>query len=64
MAYQSYVIRAKEIQELTKQHYEPENQNKCYKAIWRRLIYKKYGVCYRTYLNYLRYCDPTNNNKE
>lgn len=35
------------------EHYEPGNQSKCYRAVWRKHIEPKYGICYRTFLNYI-----------
>lgn len=57
MAYNKngYAKRARILQELTEQHYEPERQDRCYKAIWRLHIYRQFGICYITYLKYLRY---------
>lgn len=43
----------REIGELTKLHYEEGNQSKCYRAVWRKYIEPKYGICYRTYLKYI-----------
>lgn len=33
--------------------YEPGNQSKCYAAIWRRVIYPKYGIHYYTFMHYI-----------
>lgn len=56
MAYnkRGYYRRALRIQEITNQYYEPENHRKCKKAIWRRYIEQNFGICYDTYLRYLR----------
>lgn len=56
MAYnkKGYYIRAKMIQEFTAQHFEPGRQDRCYAAIWRRYIYPRLGICYMTYLRYLK----------
>lgn len=51
--YKSTLLRARMICELTQQHYEAGNQSKCYKAVWRKYIEPVYGICYRTYLNYI-----------
>lgn len=42
------------LQELTKLYYEPENQSKCYKQVWRKYIRSQFGICYRAYLRYLK----------
>lgn len=51
--HKSTLCRIREICEITKQHYEEGNQSKCYRAVWRKHIEPKYGICYRTYLNYI-----------
>lgn len=51
--YISTMCRINEICCIVLLHYEPGNQSKCYKAIWRKYIEPKYGVCYRTFLNYI-----------
>lgn len=60
MAYnkKGYAQRAKVLQELTQQYYEPERQNRCYKAVWRLYIQRQFGICYATYLKYLEYQPP------
>ena len=45
--------RVEEVRELTEQHFEPGNQARCYKAVWRRWVNPRFPMCYRTYLNYL-----------
>ncbi len=51
--YKSTSLRIRDICAITNTHYEVGNQSKCYKAIWRQYIEPKYGICYRTYLNYI-----------
>ncbi|MCL2651154.1 MAG: hypothetical protein FWD60_09060 [Candidatus Azobacteroides sp.] len=55
MAYNDtgYKIRASRIKEITSLHYEPENQAKCYKQVWKQHIYPLFGIGYRSYLRYL-----------
>ena len=48
-----YEIRARQIRKITSIYYEPENQVKCYKQIWKRYIYPLFGISYRSYLRYL-----------
>lgn len=47
------MARAEKVKALTALHYEPGNQAKCYKAVWRHWIEPEFGICYRTYLNML-----------
>ena len=51
--YKSTLARVKAIRAITEQYYEPGNNSRCYKQVWRRNVYPIYGCCYRTYLNYL-----------
>ncbi|MCC8187376.1 MAG: hypothetical protein LIP08_07670 [Bacteroides sp.] len=51
--HKSRELRARKVAELANKHYEPGNQARSYKAVWRRFIYPVYPMCYRTFLNYL-----------
>lgn len=51
--YKNSLERAKRIKALTQMYYEPGNNARCYKAVWRCHVYPIYPMCYRTYLNYL-----------
>lgn len=44
-----------EIQKIVVDNYEVADQKKCYHAIWRKLIFPKYKVCYRTMLRMLKF---------
>ena len=63
MAYNKngYNQRAKAIQEITNQYYEPENQAKCYRQVWRKYIYPQFGVGYVSFLRYLKVKFNNNN---
>ena len=56
MAYnrKGYYRRARIIQEITRKHYEPERQDRCYAAIWRKHIRDTFGMCYNTYMKYVK----------
>lgn len=60
MAYnkKGYYRLARTIQEITQRYYEPENHQKCKKAVWRRYIQPTFGMCYDTYLKYLHATPP------
>lgn len=60
MAYnkKGYHQRARVIQSITDEHFEPESHAKSRKAVWRKHIYPAYGMCYRTYLSYLKVDSP------
>lgn len=51
--HKSTLSRSKKIKAITALHFEPGNQARCYKAVWRRWIEPEFGICYRTYLNLL-----------
>ena len=51
--YRSTIKRIKEIQDIVRREYEPGNQQRCYKAVWRRFIFPRYGICYDTFLSYI-----------
>lgn len=51
--YKSTKKRMKDIIAIVNEEYRPGDQNRCYKAIWRRRILPEFGVCYKTLLSYL-----------
>ena len=52
------IKRVQLVRELTERYYEAGNNQRCYKAVWRRYINPIYPMCYRTYLNYLNMPTP------
>jgi hypothetical protein len=50
----STLIRARAAQRIAAKHYEVGNQSKCYKAVWRRFVFPNMGICYATFLTYLK----------
>ena len=51
--HESTTQRIKMARELTQKYYEPGNQSKCYKAVWRNHVRRIMGICYHTYLHYI-----------
>lgn len=51
--YRSTIKRIKEILDIVNKEYEPGDQKRCYKAIWRNIVYPRYGICYDTFLTYI-----------
>ena len=51
--YRSTKKRMKDILAIVNEEYQPGDQSRCYKAIWRRRILPEFGVCYNTFLSYL-----------
>lgn len=45
--------RIEAVCEIAQKYYEPGNQAKCYRVIWRHYIYPIYPMCYRTFMSYL-----------
>lgn len=50
----STLIRARAAQKIAAKHYEVGNQSKCYRAVWRRFVFPNMGICYATFLTYLK----------
>lgn len=53
----STLLRARAVRRLSDVYYEPGNQSRCHKSVWRNFVYPEYGICYRTYLSYVRASD-------
>ena len=51
--YRSTKKRIRAIVAIVNEEYQPGDQSRCYKAIWRRRILPEFGVCYKTLLSYL-----------
>lgn len=52
--YESTKARAKEAQTIASRHFEKGVQAKCLKAVWRRYVAPTMGICYPTFLAYLK----------
>ncbi|MDR1681897.1 MAG: hypothetical protein LBS25_00695 [Candidatus Symbiothrix sp.] len=65
MAYNKmgYEIRAENIKAMTALYYEPENQSKCYRQVWRSHIYPHWGIGYKSFLNYIHYDKDSDSRK-
>lgn len=53
----STLLRARMVRRLSEVYYEPGNQSRCHKNVWRNFVYPEYGICYRTYLSYVHAVD-------
>lgn len=47
-------MRARRAREIAAEHYEQGNQSRCLKQVWRHWARPEMGVCYRTFLRYLK----------
>ncbi len=56
--HESTIKRVLLVRKLTERYYEAGNNQRCYKAVWRKYINPIYPMCYRTYLNYLNIPTP------
>ena len=56
--HKSTIERIKKVRALTERYYEPGNNQRCYKAVWKKYVNPIYPMCYRTYLNYLNIPTP------
>ena len=54
MQHESTLTRARMAQKIAAKHYEEGNQSKSLKAVWRRFIEPQMGICYATFLAYLK----------
>lgn len=50
----SQTVREELALALARQHYERGNQARSLKMVWRRYAFPQLGICYRTFLNYVR----------
>ncbi|CDN31552.1 hypothetical protein BN938_1465 [Mucinivorans hirudinis] len=57
MSSKGYEIRARNIAQITEQYYEKGRADRCLKQVWRRHIFPKFGIGYRAYLRYVKFCD-------
>ena len=54
MRYNSTLTRAQMAQRIAAKHYEPGNYSKSLRAVWKNYISPQMGVCYATFLKYLK----------
>ena len=52
--YTSTKARVKAAQTIAAKHYEKGNQSKSLKAVWRQYVAPQMGICYPTFLAYLK----------
>lgn len=52
--HESTIARAKAAQMIAAKHFEAGNQAKSRKAVWRHYAAPALGVCYKTFLAYLK----------
>ncbi len=45
--------RMKAVVAIVEEEYQPGDQSRCYKAIWRRRVLPEFGICYKTFLSYI-----------
>ena len=50
---EGYLLRAKKIQEIDREHYQPYHDS-CHRMVWQKYIRPVYGCNYRTFLLYLK----------
>ena len=50
---EGYLLRAKKIQEIDREHYQPYPDS-CHRMVWKKYVYPVYGCNYRTFLLYLK----------
>ena len=47
------LLRAKIVQDIVKEHYQPERQDRCKLWVYRNMVYPKYPMSERTFFYYL-----------
>lgn len=62
--YKSTLKRIREVRDITLARYEAGNQARCYKSVWRNHIEPRFGICYRTFLNYINEPLPKEENRQ
>lgn len=54
MLQQSTLLRKRRAAALARLHYESGNQSRSLKQVWRRYAQPELGICYHTFLRYLK----------
>lgn len=58
------VLRAKKVQELTAQHYQPGRQDRCKRWVFYNVVSKVYPMSERTFYRYLGISTDNEENKQ
>ncbi|MCQ2250030.1 MAG: hypothetical protein MJZ66_02855 [Bacteroidales bacterium] len=59
MAHKSTIKRAELVKQIVDQHYEPGRQDRCKLWVYRTKILPIFGISLRTFFNYLRLSDES-----
>lgn len=61
MAYnrENYLRKCEHALQITRLHYEPGRQDRCYRRVWAKYIRDQFHVGYRTYLSWLQVARET-----
>jgi hypothetical protein len=62
--HKSTLCRIREVRALAREHYEEGNHSKCYRAIWRRHVYPRYGISYWTFMEYINEPEASREDQE
>ena len=50
----SYLIRIREVQQFALRYYEKGRHDKCYKQVWKKHVFPRFGINYNTFLRYMK----------
>ena len=50
----SYLIRIREVQQFALRYYEKGRHDKCFKQVWKKYFFPRFGINYNTFLRYMK----------
>ena len=50
----SYLIRIREVQQFALRYYEKGRHDKCFKQVWKKYVFPRFGINYNTFLRYMK----------
>lgn len=53
MAQKNTILRARLVQQIVEEHYEPGRQDRCLRWVWRNRVIQRYPMSERTFFRYL-----------
>ena len=55
MAQKNTILRARLVQQIVEEHYEPGRQDRCLRWVWRNRVIQRYPMSERTFFSLFRY---------
>lgn len=50
----SYLIRIREVQQFALRYYEKGRHDKCFKQVWKKYVFPRFGINYNIFLRYMK----------